>query len=79
MTYYYGRKLTDARGQKYVDAILALCDRAITDALEVGYQTDKYGAMYSYRTEAFFRLMKDVSDTLRSRRHTDCVEWDEED
>ena len=77
--YYYGRKLTIARGDKYVDAILTLCDRAIIDSLEVGYQTDRYGATTSYRTDAFFRLMKEVRDLVRDKRIMHGVEWDEED
>lgn len=79
MTYYYGQRLTRKRGDKYVDAILALCDRAIVDSLEVGYQSDKYGATYSSRTEAFFRLMKEVQSIMRDKRYAHEVEWDEED
>lgn len=79
MTYYYGKTLTRKRGDKYVEAILALTHRAIVDSLEVGLQSDKYGAMYSFRTEAFFRLMKDVETLVRDRRIMGEVEWDEED
>lgn len=76
--YYYGRKLTQKRGDKYIDAILALSHRAMIDSLEVGYQTDRYGATTSYRTEAFFRLMKEVSDLVQDKRVMHGVEWDED-
>lgn len=79
MTYYFGKKLTRKSGDKYVDAIMTLCERAMIDALEVGSQTDRYGAMTSFRTRAFHRLMQEVRDLLHDKRVMHEVEWDEEE